>query len=92
MSGVEALAVAYRRREGEGRTAYTPVRAFRLFTLEKASVRERNASHTVWKSRDTFEAWTRSEAFRAAHHKAGDHKPLYLGHPLFEGFETIQTV
>jgi heme-degrading monooxygenase HmoA len=46
----------------------------------------------VWKNRATFEAWTKSEAFRAAHHKAGDNKPLYLGHPQFEGFETIQTV
>jgi hypothetical protein len=27
------------------------------------------ASHTVWKNRATFEAWTRSEAFRASHHK-----------------------
>ena len=25
------------------------------------------------------------------HHRAGDNKPLYLGHPQFEGFETIQT-
>jgi heme-degrading monooxygenase HmoA len=25
------------------------------------------ASHTVWKNRATFEAWTKSEAFRAAH-------------------------
>jgi heme-degrading monooxygenase HmoA len=24
------------------------------------------ASHTVWKNRATFEAWTKSEAFRAA--------------------------
>ena len=39
-----------------------------------------------------FEAWTRSEAFRAAHAKAGGNKPLYLGHPQFEGFETLQTV
>jgi heme-degrading monooxygenase HmoA len=50
------------------------------------------ASHVVWQSRATFEAWTKSEAFRAAHHQAGDNKPLYLGHPQFEGFETIQTV
>jgi heme-degrading monooxygenase HmoA len=50
------------------------------------------ASHTVWKNRATFEAWTKSEAFRAAHARAGDNKPLYLGHPQFEGFETIQTV
>jgi heme-degrading monooxygenase HmoA len=46
----------------------------------------------VWKNRATFEAWTKSEAFRVAHHKAGDNKPLYLGHPQFEGFESIQTV
>jgi heme-degrading monooxygenase HmoA len=38
-----------------------------------------------------FEAWTKSEAFRAAHHNAGDNKPLYLGHPQFEGFEVCQT-
>jgi heme-degrading monooxygenase HmoA len=50
------------------------------------------ASHTVWQSRAAFEAWTHSEAFRAAHRDAGDHKPLYLGHPQFEGFEVRQTV
>ncbi|SHJ23545.1 Heme-degrading monooxygenase HmoA [Bradyrhizobium lablabi] len=50
------------------------------------------ASHTIWESRTMFEAWTKSEAFRAAHHKAGDNKPLYLGHPQFEGFEVRQTV
>jgi heme-degrading monooxygenase HmoA len=50
------------------------------------------ASHTVWENRATFEAWTKSEAFRAAHHNAGDNKPLYLGHPEFEGFEVCQTV
>src|ERR1700676_4392306 len=50
------------------------------------------ASHTVWQSRAAFEAWTRSEAFRAAHAKAGGNKPLYLGHPQFEGFETLQTL
>jgi len=36
------------------------------------------ASHTVWESRAVFEAWTKSEAFRAAHSRAGDNKPLYL--------------
>jgi heme-degrading monooxygenase HmoA len=50
------------------------------------------ASHTVWKNRAVFEAWTKSEAFRAAHSRAGDNKPLYLGHPQFEGFEVCQTV
>ena len=50
------------------------------------------SSHTIWRSREDFEAWTRSEAFRAAHKGAGGNKPLYLGHPNFEGFEVIQTV
>ncbi len=50
------------------------------------------ASHTVWQNHAVFEAWTKSEAFRAAHHKAGDNKPLYLEHPQFEGFEVRQTV
>ena len=28
------------------------------------------SSHTVWRSREEFEAWTRSEAFRLAHRSA----------------------
>lgn len=50
------------------------------------------SSHTVWRSREDFEAWTRSEAFRLAHAGAGDHKPLYRGHPRFEGFDVVQTI
>ena len=48
------------------------------------------ASHTVWDSRDHFEAWTRSESFRKAHAQARAPKGTYLGHPKFEGFEVIQ--
>ncbi len=47
------------------------------------------ASHSVWESRAHFEAWTKSEAFRAAHRNAGGTKPLYLGPPEFEGFEAV---
>jgi heme-degrading monooxygenase HmoA len=50
------------------------------------------SSHTIWRSQEDFEAWTRSEAFRLAHQSAGQNRPLYLGHPEFEGFEVIQTV
>jgi heme-degrading monooxygenase HmoA len=50
------------------------------------------SSHTVWASRDAFEAWTRSEAFRRAHSDAGGNRSLYLGHPEFEGFDVIQTI
>lgn len=50
------------------------------------------SSHTVWRSKSDFEAWTRSEAFRRAHSDAGQNRGLYLGHPQFEGFEVIQTI
>ena len=50
------------------------------------------ASHTIWENRAVLEAWTKSEAFRAAHSRAGDNKPLYLDPPQFEGFEVRQTV
>ena len=54
------------------------------------------ASHTVWQSKAAFEAWTKSEEFRAAHARAGNQHhladPLYLEHPKFEGFQVRQTV
>jgi heme-degrading monooxygenase HmoA len=50
------------------------------------------SSHTVWQSKAAFEAWTRSEEFRAAHKDAGQNKPLYIDHPQFEGFGVRQTV
>ena len=52
------------------------------------------SSHTVWLSREAFEAWTKSEQFRKAHANAGNQTTgsLYLGHPKFEGFEVRQTV
>ena len=71
------------------------VPGFVEFHLLKGPEREDHvlySSHTVWRSREDFEAWTRSDAFRAAHRDAGGNKPLYLGHPMFEGFEVLQTV
>lgn len=50
------------------------------------------ASHTVWASREAFDDWIKSDAFRAAHKGAGDRGHLYLGPPKFEGFEAVQQV
>ena len=47
------------------------------------------ASHSTWESREAFEAWTKSEAFRQAHANAGGNKDMYLGPPQFEGFEVV---
>ena len=71
------------------------VPGFEEFHLLKGPQRDDHvlyASHTIWADYAAFEAWTKSEAFRAAHRNAGDNRPLYLGHPEFEGFEVIQTV
>ena len=47
------------------------------------------ASHSVWESRQAFEAWTGSDSFRKAHQQASAPQGTYLGHPRFEGFEVI---
>lgn len=50
------------------------------------------SSHTTWATHADFIAWTNSDAFRAAHKGAGDRKPLFEGHPQFEGFHPVQTL
>lgn len=65
---------------------------FREFHLLKGPATEDHclySSHTVWESEADFRAWTESEAFKQAHSGAGQHKGLYMGHPEFEGFESV---
>ena len=50
------------------------------------------ASHTVWESEAHFQAWTRSDAFRAAHANAGESPKLHEGAPRLERFEAIQEI
>lgn len=47
------------------------------------------ASHTTWKDKAAFDAWTHSDAFKQVHAQAGQTKGLYLGHPNFEGFDVV---
>ena len=47
------------------------------------------ASHTIWASKEDFEAWTQSENFRKAHANARAPQGTYLGHPNFEGFDVV---
>jgi heme-degrading monooxygenase HmoA len=52
------------------------------------------STHTTWQNKAAFEAWTKSDEFRASHARAnngGTSAPLYLEHPKFEGFEVRQT-
>ena len=48
------------------------------------------ATHTVWATRQDFENWTNSEAFRKSHGGAARSTGMYLGPPNFEGFEVVQ--
>jgi len=84
----EAFEEIWRNRE----THLEETPGFQAFQLLKGPVSEEHAlyaSHTTWRSQADFEAWTKSEAFRKAHKGAGDHGDVYLGHPEFEGFETV---
>jgi len=70
------------------------VKGFQAFHLLRGPEREDHvlySSHTIWASQEDFIAWTKSEQFRVAHQHAGERKPLTLGHPEFEGFQTIET-
>lgn len=68
------------------------VPGFRTFALLKGPEHEDHvlyASHTIWESKEDFEAWTQSELFRKAHAQANAPKGTYLGHPQLETFEAV---
>ena len=77
----------------KNREAYLEtVSGFKEFHLLRGPTDEDHTlfvSHSIWESREAFEAWTKSEAFRKAHASAGGAKGLYLGPPKFEGFEAV---
>jgi heme-degrading monooxygenase HmoA len=68
------------------------VAGFQSFNLLRGATTEEYtlfASHSVWDSKQVFEDWTHSEAFRLAHANAGQTKGIYLGHPNLELFESV---
>jgi heme-degrading monooxygenase HmoA len=48
------------------------------------------ASHTLWRDRAAFEAWTKSDAFRAAHSGVKPQSGLYAGPPVLEVYDSVQ--
>ena len=70
------------------------VAGFRSFHLLKGPRDEQGgytlySSHTVWESREAFDAWRGSEQFVKAHAQARAPEGTYLGPPVFEGFESV---
>lgn len=79
-----------------GRDSHLPqVPGFVSFHLMKGPERDGYrlyASHTLWETEAAFTAWTRSEAFRAAHRGVGEGRDMYLGPPELELFESVQRI
>lgn len=68
------------------------VPGFKSFSLLKGPSEDDHvlyASHSIWESREAFEAWTESDAFRRAHAQRSAPKGTYLGHPNLETFEAV---
>lgn len=63
--------------------------SFKLLKGPSAPDHTLYVSHSMWRDKTAFEAWTKSPQFRRAHAGAGDSKPLYLDPPQFEGFESV---
>ena len=71
------------------------VPGFVAFHLFKGALKDDHrlyASHTLWADEAAFMAWTKSDAFRAAHRGAGSHADIYLGPPELEMFTSIQHI
>ncbi|MGP1358430.1 antibiotic biosynthesis monooxygenase family protein [Roseicyclus sp.] len=66
--------------------------SFHLMRGEAADGARLYASHTLWTDREAFLAWTRSEAFRAAHKGAKSSDGMYDGPPVLECFESVQEI
>jgi len=77
----------------KGRDTYLEtVPGFRDFNLLQGPGNDDHtlfSSHATWESRNDFEAWTKSEAFRKAHANAGSRKDIYMGPPQLEYFEVV---
>lgn len=68
------------------------VEGFVAFKLLKGPVTEDHAlyvSHSTWETRAAFEGWMKSPHFRRAHADAGETRAMYLGPPVFEGYESV---
>lgn len=64
------------------------VAGLRHFALLKGTDEGEYASHTTWDTREAFEAWARSDAFRAAH-QGGPPQGVVLGHPQVKFWQAV---
>lgn len=75
---------AWRSRE----TYLSAVAGFVRFALLKGDNEGEYLSHTTWESRAAFDAWTRSDAFRAGHAQTAM-AGILAGHPRVSLYEAV---
>lgn len=77
----------------ENRDSQLPsVPGFKKFHLVRGETTDKYtlfASHVTWESKQAFENWTKSKAFKQAHAGSGKHRDIHVAHPKFEGFEVV---
>ncbi len=76
---------AWRKRE----TYLQEVPGFRRFALLRGDEPGDYISHSSWQSRQAFEAWTESEAFRKAHAQARTPQGVLQGPPRLCRYEAV---
>jgi heme-degrading monooxygenase HmoA len=84
-------AAEFEARWRERETHLHEVPGFLRFALLRGDAPGHYASHSTWESREAFEAWTRSEAFRRAHGQGRLPAGLLRGHPRLETWEALLT-
>lgn len=65
------------------------VPGFVRFALLRGDEPGSYVSHSTWASREAFEGWTRSEAFRKAHAQARTPEGILTGPPRLRTFEAV---
>jgi heme-degrading monooxygenase HmoA len=84
----EAFEAAWRERD----TYLNEVPGILHFALLRGDAEEdalNYSSHTMWKSREHFDTWTKSDAFVQSHRGGGSTTPLLLGHPQVSTWDAV---
>ncbi len=65
------------------------VPGFLQFALLKGETAGDYISHTTWESKEAFQGWAQSDAFRSAHSGGGPPEGVVIGHPQVSFFDAV---
>jgi len=80
-------------RERDSHLAETPgFLEFRMLRGACGSEHTLYISQSRWENESAFRDWMTSESFRRAHRGVGDAREMYVGPPVFEGYEALDGI